>query len=139
MFSGIHDGALDMERYLMIVSEAFKRYVNRSPPQCVVPTARQSIGSHSFKSHQRFVANHVLQYMRKHPGVAVITSGIGSRNPMKWEVAVSRQMHGQPELTSRTHYCVKTALVIAIFAIRGKPRLRTCNVPKMRIVKLAQG
>lgn len=79
MFSGIQDGTLSMETYTKIGSDAMKCYVDRPPPSCVIPAARHSIGSNPFKSRMRFVADYVMQYMHKRPGVAVITSGIGSR------------------------------------------------------------
>lgn len=61
-----------------------------------------------------------MNYIPMHPGVTVITSGIGSRIPVKLQAGERRLMHGQSRLTSCKYDCVKAALVNALFGLRWK-------------------
>ena len=115
-FSCAREGEIVLSSYAVYGSCLDCGMPEREWPDCVIPARRRRL---SRQPREDEVARHVLEFLRKHPGLAVRTSGIGCRGSVNWPAGVRCLLEGQPRRTAATHDCVRAALVNAVFALRG--------------------
>ena len=78
LFSCAREGEIVLSTYAVYGSRLVWGMPEREWPDCVIPARRRRV---SRQPREDEVVRHVLEFLRKYPGLAVRTSGIGCRGP----------------------------------------------------------
>ena len=127
IFFGVDEGDIILQTYPLPGPQAAER--SRPCPPCVLPAQRMAVSRHPREGE---VSRYVLEFTQRHRGLVVRVSGIGAREALMQVVSSRRSSAsaswlprevsippGQPRCTSKTHDCVKVAVIKAAFACRG--------------------